>query len=466
MNTKSIRFRIVMWYSIIIFFTTVFIFVVFYAVTRQTLYTQVDRELFSHASKLTDIITRQGVNIHETMLKQQLFDEFAQMPGMLVVLLDEQGKVMKSSFLEVQEQSYSSLYQEVRESKIPIFRDLSLNNFPMRFTAWPITYNKSFGGVVIIGHPIDVIQKSLFSLSTTLFIVFSFLIFPIILGGYIVAGKVMEPLSGISKQIESISLQRLGERVASPGTGDEIENLAQTFNKLLDRLQDAFKRERQFIGDVAHELKTPLSTIGSAIELATTRERTGKEYRATCEDLLIDVNKLSSIVKNILDLAWFGAENEKLDKRRFNLSLTVKELHELAVRMGDTKHMKIFGEIKHDIFITGVEDKISRALLNIIDNAIKYTPDKGKVNLRLFTTDDHAVFEVNDTGVGIVKKDIPHIFERFWRGREARETHGTGLGLAIAQGIIKAHGGEIRVESTVGKGTSIRILLPLFRSVS
>lgn len=466
MNTKSIRFRIVMWYSTIIFFTTVFIFVVFYVVTRQTLYTQVDRELFAHGRKLADIVTRQGINVHEAMLKDQLFDEFAQMPGMLVVLLDEKGNVMKSSFLESSQFDFRSFYQEVRMSNIPIFRDIAIKDFPVRFAIWPVMKNNSLSGVIVVGHPTDVIAKSLTSLSITLFIIFSFLIFPILLGGYIVARKVTEPLSEITKKIEGISSHRLRERVDDPQTGDEIENLAHAFNKLLDRLEDAFMRERQFIGDVAHELKTPLATLRTALELMLSRQRTTIEYRETCQDMLIDVNRLSSTVKNILDLAWFGAENEKLDKKRFNLSLTVKELHELAVRMGALKRIKVFGEIEHDIFITGVEDKISRAFLNIIDNAIKYTPEKGKVNVHLFTRDDHVVFEVNDTGVGIARKDIPHIFERFWRGREARKTHGTGLGLAIAQGIIKAHGGEIRVESIVVKGTSVRIRLPLFRNVS
>jgi signal transduction histidine kinase len=261
--------------------------------------------------------------------------------------------------------------------------------------------------------------------------------------------------------MEKISSEHLGERVDNPKTGDEIEKLGFTFNKLLDRLQESFQRERQFIGDVAHELKTPVATLRGGIELALSKKRTTKEYEQVLGETLIDVNRLSTTIKNILDLAWLGAENANLGANKFNLSASLLELKEIATKLAAPKKIVIKGEIEPKVSVVGVEDKISRAVLNIIDNAIKYTP-KGKIiSISLLKKKYKAIIAIKDTGIGIPKKELTHIFERYYRGSKTANTLGSGLGLAIAQGIIKAHGGDIKISSKVGKGSSVVITLPL-----
>ncbi|MCL5433343.1 MAG: ATP-binding protein [Patescibacteria group bacterium] len=460
-NTKSIRFRIFIWYAITLFSATAFIFASFYFVTRQILFSQVDKELSTHAVKLAEIATRQGVNMHEAMLKQQLYSEFSQIPGMVVVLLDKDGQVVDSSLTVGNPYDfYSKIFNNAQSKNQAVYLSENINNSPMRFIAEPIKENNSLLGVVLVAHPVDAIQKSLNSLLNTLGFVFLLLIFPTILGGKLLANKIMHPISKISDQMEKISSEYLDNRIDNPKTDDEIEKLTTTFNNLLDRMQESFHRERQFIGDVAHELKTPVATLRSEIELVLSKKRSEREYKRALEETLVDANRLSTIIKNILDLAWLQAENARLGEQHLNLSAVTAEIKEIAVKLTTQKQIKLLEKIEPNIEIMGDENKISRAILNIVDNSVKYTPAKGTVSIALYRRNKRAILEIKDTGTGISAKELPHIFERFYRGSKTAKTLGSGLGLAIAQGIIKAHHGIIKVVSKVGKGTSVIISLP------
>lgn len=467
MNTKSIRFRILLWYSLTLLLATALIFSSFYLVTKQILFQQVDKELTSHADKLVEIATRQGINLHASMLKQQLFNEFSEIPGMVVVLLDQDGNVIRSSLDSANPyDSYKLLSQKVKNSSAAVFLNLTVINVPMRFIAKPIKEEKDFLGIVLVAHPIEAIQKSLNSSLATLGVVFTLLLLPAILGGRVLAAKIMHPVSQISNKMEAITSEHLEERIDNPKSSDEIEKLVIAFNKLLDRLQESFQRERQFIGDVAHELKTPVATLRSGIELTLLKERTNQEYKQALEETLIDADRLSTIIKNILDLAWLEADNANLGENHFDLSHTFHELKEIAVKLAAQKHLAIKGNIAPDIIISGTENKITRAILNVIDNAVKYTPDNASVSISLYQEKKQAIVVIKDTGIGIPEKDLPHIFERFYRGSKTAKTLGSGLGLAIAQGIIRAHHGNIKVLSRAGKGTTVTIHLPLVKTNS
>ena len=462
MNIKSIRFRILLWYSLTLFLATAFIFGSFYLVTRQVLYQQVDQELTSHAQKLSDIATRLGNSSTGTSINQQIYNEFSNLPGMVVVLLDRNGNVIRSSLSpDTPFVSYNFLFDQAKNNFAPVYINQTLSSSLMRFIAQPIKSGDNLLGVILVAHPIEAIQKSLNSLLSTLVAVLIVLIIPTILGGYLIATKIVHPISKFSDKMAQITSEHLDERVNNPGSGDEVEKLVTTFNSLLDRLQESFHRERQFIGDVAHELKTPVATLRGGVELALSKSRTKIEYKKSLNESLIDINRLSTTIKNILDLAWLGANNTNQVENQVDLSVTIKELNEIAQKLAAQKHLTLISEIKSKIIVTGAQDKISRAILNVIDNAIKYTPSEGKITLSLFKTKGNAVIEIKDTGIGIFKNELEHIFERFYRGPKASKTLGSGLGLAISQGIINAHHGKIEVLSKPAKGTTVTITLPL-----
>ncbi|KKP59673.1 MAG: Signal transduction histidine kinase [Candidatus Roizmanbacteria bacterium GW2011_GWA2_34_18] len=282
--------------------------------------------------------------------------------------------------------------------------------------------------------------------------------------GFIIIYKITESLTYLSSRMRMISSKNLDERVDGIDSHDEIGELAQTFNQLLDRLHLAFKREQQFIADVAHELKTPLATLRSTLEIALNQKRSEDEYRRTLKEAVQETNRVSTTLKNVLDLAWSETPMEQKNAVSFNLSELTEELFELAQKMALKKNIKVSGSFAKNIKIIGFKEKLGRALLNIIDNAIKYTPTKDKVEIVLKKNKNQATIEIKDNGIGISQKDISHIFDRFYRGSAREKTFGSGLGLAIAKAIVNSHKGAIEVKSEIGKGTVFTINLPLVSS--
>lgn len=282
--------------------------------------------------------------------------------------------------------------------------------------------------------------------------------------GFIIIYKITESLTYLSFRMRMISSKNLDERIDGIDSRDEIGELAQAFNQLLDRLHLAFKREQQFIADVAHELKTPLSTLRSTLEVSLSHKRTNEEYRQALTEAVSETNHVSTTLKNVLDLAWSETPMEQKNAVSFNLYELMEELFELAQKMALKKNIKVSGSFDENIEIVGFKEKLGRAFLNIIDNAIKYSPTKGNVGITLKKNKYQAIIEIKNNGIGISPKDISYIFDRFYRGSSGEKTLGSGLGLAIAKAIINSHRGEIKAESKIGKETVFTITLPLVSS--
>lgn len=441
------------------------IFASFYFITKQALHTQTDNTLTSHSEKIVEVVTREGSNLHQAIAREAFVEEFSNIPGMLVVIMNSSGVIVSSSqTVSPTDAVIRELYETTRQSEKPFFVDRTIGSQGLRFLVSPIVQNNSFLGAVIMGHPIDVIAKALNSLVTTLGVVFVVLLIPAVLGGYLNARGAVAPISAISEKLKQINSGSLNQRVDNPHTGDEIEELSVTFNSLLDRLHSAFIRERQFIGDVAHELKTPLAAQRTNIEVALSKNRPKEEFRQALEESLVDNNRLSSTLKNILDLAWAEADSAKLQFERVDLSEVVLEVKDLATKMVHKKQIAVVGSVEPGIFITGKKDKLFRAILNIVDNAVTYTSEKGTITISLQKKNGQARIRIKDSGIGIAEKDLPHIFERFYRGKKSDKKFGSGLGLAIASSIIAAHRGRVEVKSKVSKGSEFIVFLPLSSS--
>jgi len=464
MNTRSVRFHLTVWYSVAFFIATAVIFTSFYLITKQTLYSQTDTTLDSHGSKIVEVITREENKSCQTcqmMARNAFLTEFSDIPGMVVILMDSTGNIVGSSVtFDKLDNRLSQLFEQASRTKSPHITDHIISDLKLRFWIDPIYKNGQLLGVVFVGHPIDVIEKSLNNLLLMLGVVFVVFLIPTVLGGYLLAKSAIAPITSISEKLKKISSENLDERVTTPKTNDEIKELAVTFNSLLDRLNQAFKRERQFIGDIAHELKTPLATQRSNIEVIRSKDRRNSEYIKALDETLIDNKRMSGTLENILDLAWSEAEMTT-QFEMFDFSELIEEIRDLATKMASSKKIKIMGNIVSNIKIHGKREKLFHAIVNIVDNAVKYTPEKGTVFITLHKTPHKVYLQIKDNGIGIAKKDLPQIFERFYRGSKNEKTSGSGLGLAIAQAIISSHKGKIDIESKVEKGTIISISFPI-----
>lgn len=285
-----------------------------------------------------------------------------------------------------------------------------------------------------------------------------FLILSIV--GFIIIYRFTKSLILLTSQIKLISSKNLENRITMYQGKDEISELAVTFNELLDRLDKAFKRERQFIGDVAHELKTPLSTLKSSFEVTLQKERSNEEYKRIIKGSINETDRLTKTLKDVLDLAWTEVPNES-QKEAFDLSEMMNEMIEIGQKLALKKQIKIIYSIIPNIKMSGFRDRLGRAILNIIDNAIKYTPDQGKINISLLKEKNNALITIKDSGQGIEEAELNQIFNRFYRGSKTTKTFGAGLGLAIAKATIEIHRGAVQVKSKLNYGTTFSIAIPL-----
>lgn len=293
----------------------------------------------------------------------------------------------------------------------------------------------------------------------TIFFILLFLTLAVV--GFAIIYRITKSITDLTSQIQKTTWKNLNNRIKGIKGEDEIGELSRSFNNLLDHLDGAFTREQQFIADMTHEMKTPLATLQSMFEVTLTRERDKSEYQKVLSDAIEETKRMSHTLTNILDLAWTETPNEQQKLQKCNLSDLLSELIELAKRMAEKKKIDVKYSIAKEIFVLGNREKLARALLNLIDNAIKYTPQKGVVMLTLESEKDKAIIVVKDTGLGIEEEDIPHIFDRFYRGSKTSKVFGSGLGLAICKSIISLHSGHIHVKSKPGKGSEFDIVLPL-----
>lgn len=290
-------------------------------------------------------------------------------------------------------------------------------------------------------------------------ILFLILLLVLALEGFFIIRELISKLTRLSSKIKSITSNNLNEKLIDISSEDEIGEMANSFNQLLGRLDDAFKRERQFIGDIAHELKTPLAGQRASLELTLSKDRPKEDYETAIKEALNDSNRISGTLKNILDLAWSQADNIRQGETAVNLSEVAAEIKEIAIKLAYDKNITISGSIENGITVPGHIDKLSRAFLNIVDNAVKFTPQKGHITINLSKKNDMAEFSVSDNGAGISENDLLHVFDRFYRGSKTDKTFGSGLGLAIVQAVIKAHRGTIDIKSKVGQGTTVVVNL-------
>jgi signal transduction histidine kinase len=284
--------------------------------------------------------------------------------------------------------------------------------------------------------------------------------------GYWLAGTSLKPVEGIMDEVDAISDGRsLHRRLAVPLSGDEMARLALTVNGMLARLEQSFGSLHRFTADASHELKTPLMVLRAGVERALVHPGIPPDIMQSLDETLAQINQMTEMVENLLTLA-------RADEGRAPLAVEECDLRELVTDVAETAG--ILGEeagvtALHSMPETPVRLAVDRhrmreMLLNVVTNAIKYTPQGGTVSLDLEDQEEAVIFTVRDTGIGIAAGDLPHIFERFWRADPARsrtgERPGIGLGLAITKWIVEAHGGSITVQSRPGRGTLFTVWLP------
>ncbi|HEY8285189.1 MAG TPA: HAMP domain-containing sensor histidine kinase [Chloroflexota bacterium] len=280
-------------------------------------------------------------------------------------------------------------------------------------------------------------------------------------GAWFLTGRLLRPIDMITDKARRITAHDLSQRL-DIDTPDEFGRLAGTFDNMIARLQASFDRQKRFTSDASHELRTPLTVMQADISLALRRPRSNDEYRRTLESTQEEVSRLSHIVADLLTLARLDTDTAQIVHEPVALDELVEGVVGGLRPLASDKSILLTSVIEGPVVIDGDSTRLKQLVINLVDNAIAYTPEGGHVHVGLSSSDERVSLTVRDNGMGIEADQIPHIFERFYRGVEARHQHhqGTGLGLAIAQSAAIAHQGHIEVTSVVGQGSVFTFVLP------
>jgi heavy metal sensor kinase len=442
-----------LWYLFILALTLVFFSLVTYYALSHSLYNIVQSD-----SRLTGI---QPENPLSAETKPE--NNFNQPVPIMSYVISEEWL----SALKTQSRSLLSIYTtqgQVLVDQKDYINDDMVGDQQVRLFLRYSSSSPGFYEVLVSTQPISEVNNTLEAFKNVLYIAIP--IIAILTGGFgfLLIWRMLRPVSEISRAAHAIEETDLSRRIEVK-SDDELGQLSMTLNQTFERLQKAFEREHQFTADASHELRTPLAIMQGEATLALNKERSQEEYRRSLEIISQETAHMSSIINKLLVLARADSGKERLSLKPVNLNKLLTEIASDIEVLCDDKSLHFKLELWDEITIQGDETKLRELFLNLLDNAVHYTPAGGSITLSLTRKENHAIIAVKDSGIGIAKEHLPHIFKRFYRVEKNRYHNegGAGLGLAICQGIAELHGGKITVESQVGAGSTFSVLLPISR---
>ena len=498
---KSVRFKITLWYMLILAVVLSVFSVLIYKNLENRLYESVDNLIQSRAEGISDAIdtywetkkleaiesgsksVRDGENGDEDNIRAfskvdnsnfariarnwvEQRSEDVKLISTIVQIFDSNGKQIVSS---KNISSRLTLPREILNSTLKGNNDLydldidlpGNKTLPLRVFTMPVIEHGRIAYIVQVASPLNLVYSGLNKLRTTLLVLIPLTVFLTAAPGVFLVKLTLNPVDSMIKTIRQITAENLNLRVSIPDTKDEIKRLADTFNDMLDRLDHAFSFQKQFIQDVSHELRTPLTILKGEFEIALKKIRSPQEYKSVLASSLEEINKISQMVEGLLTLARFDSREIKLTIKRLELNALLESVLDDMRVLAFQKAISIDLLSQNEIILEADENQMRCVFVNLLDNAIKYTPSKGKIVVRIQKNHKFARIRVSDTGIGIPENEIHLVFDRFYQVEKSRSGSGFGLGLSIVKSIIDAHHGRIEVESNHGQGTTFTLFLPL-----
>ncbi len=337
-----------------------------------------------------------------------------------------------------------------------------LAEYPVRVLTKPVLAGGRVRNVIQVGMS----QENLYATRRRfLWIMAAVLPFGLLLatgGGWALARRALAPVEHMVEAARRISAEHLAERLEESGTGDELDRLSGVLNAMLERLDLSFRQMRQFSADASHELQTPLTILQGELEVALRSPRTPEAYREVIKSALQEIDRMAVLVEGLLLLARADAGMLRLDLKPMDAAQLLAEVYERTQILAQSRSITLDLEALEPRIVFGDRERLRRVLLNLVDNAIKYTPAGGRVTLSLRERDGQVSLSVRDTGIGLSETEQEHVFQRFHRAGSARDhgAQGSGLGLCIARSIAEAHGGTLQVASRRGEGSTFTVCLP------
>jgi heavy metal sensor kinase len=462
---RNIRFKLTLWYIIILgLILTSFSMFLYFTLSR-SLYHGIDLKIKSIAEVIASSSTNPYSHYSFSTIDRMLEDSFSLKPvTKFIQVLDESGRIgRKSENLQHFQLPISlSTLKNASQGKITFETTKAFGKYPLRMVTVPVIRGRRIINIVQVATSLEQVEEALRTLWLILWITVPSALVVASLGGLFLANKALKPVDEITKTARLITSKSLNQRIRLRKTKDEIGRLAETFNDMISRLDRSFRQIRQFSANASHELRTPLTILKGELEVGLRKRRRLEEYRTILTSNLEEVNHMGRIVDDLLFLSKADMGEVHLQKKPVDLAQLVSEVYAQAKMIAVSKGIQVHMSNDGDVAVVGDRLRLRELLLNLVDNAVKYTPEGGEMRISLERDDQEVTLRVMDTGIGIDPQNQSHIFDRFFRVDQARtrEAGGSGLGLSICKWIVEAHGGEISVESDVGKGSVFRVTLP------
>ena len=332
---------------------------------------------------------------------------------------------------------------------------------PRRVAYRPVAAGDVAGWLQVV-QDLDAVNEPLAALRRQMLIALPVALLAAALGGTFLAGRALRPIEQLTQTARAIHADDLGRRVGYGGPPDEVGRLAATLDDMLARLEAGFARERRFTADAAHELRTPLAALKGRIGVTLSRPRPPAAYVAALTEMEGQVDRLSRLSDDLLLLARLPARGHPPAWEAIRLADFLPAVLDVVRPLAEAKGIALTLDAPGELVIHGRLDWLTRLLLNLLDNAVKYTAPGGRVSLAATRGGGRVEIAIGDSGPGIAPEHLPHLFERFYRvaGDRARADGGAGLGLALAQEIARAHQGSLAMASQVGRGSVFTLRLP------
>jgi heavy metal sensor kinase len=452
---RSLRFRLTVWNTAVVLLTVIGTLMGVREALRFAMRHEVDQVLREDAQVIKLAVEQMYPSIDDISaeMKRQAAGHVAR--GMFVELLDDDDDVVWSSENTPSEQRFKS-----------DLRDGTMTIAGQRYRVVQLHLQEPASFTVRVGSSMASVDEDIAKVTQIMTIVGLLIMLIAPLGGFWLSGRATHPLAQIIHTADRLRPRRMEERLPIRGTGDELDQLSTTINRFLDLIADYLDRNREFVANAAHELRSPLAAIQSSVEVALNSDRSIDEYKDLLSDIVDECSSLGSLVNQLLLLAESDAGSMQIDSKSVALDGLTRHSVDMFRGAAEERGVELrFGRLDA-LPVRGDAQRLQQVVNNLIDNAVKFTPADGTVTVDLVhdRARQKAIVSVRDTGMGISPLDLPHVFERFYRGDKSRqresEIGGTGLGLSICQSIVHAHGGKIEIQSAPGQGATAIVTLP------
>ena len=465
MNTRSLRFRITAWYAGLLAGALMIFGVSVYLGLERYLNWNLERTLGSDCRTIGTQLLSQHPFKRTDWLETEINEAYApEVNGHFIRVVEEGVGVLyvsgspKDGAFDPSQVPLPQGDEKSRPRKVRLTGGQHLLIDTQQFTA---PDGSKF--VVESGVPYQQIEVVLHGLLVTFAIYMPFIISLAVVSGYWLMRRSLQPVDEITKRAEGITSTNLSERLPVIRTGDELERLSVSLNRMIERLDQAFQHINRFSADASHELRTPLTILQLELEGIAQSHRLTPSLTDQIGSALEETHRMSHIVENLLAISRLDAGEVKMDKVRLDLGHLAASTAEQMRLLAEEKLILFRSNVATNIHVEGDRSRLQQVIVNLVANAIKYTQEGGEVEVNVRRDRGVAVLEVSDNGAGISAQALPHVFERFYRADKARSRNsgGAGLGLAIVKAICTAHGAEIKVSSKEGKGSRFTVELPL-----